>query len=1109
MGGSAGFLCQRETMCFNLWYLFLLVPFLSVPIDTSVRSIAEFYSPSNGAWTGRLILPPKNKRSPNGTVYMEVYTTPKDISINISIVNVAYDLAQQFPKDLYRRTVVDVDLDKNRKAIDKAIKRGVRPLVRLHKWDNVSPLESLAGARTWITTIADISTVDNMEVLLKSTRYDADTNTVYIADEPVEIVGRQVTLVQVVGPVDEAKSEYSVRLWNEKTNSFFGGEIRTVLFKTWKPLQPVTDALKRRYRFKPTDMHKHRLNQWGWYLFGEMGPTSQKLEIRAIEPRRITMIDNELVERYTTDINVAKKMVNSDFWKNTAQKRGKFLVWKVIGVKGSDSWELGSKGLIVSVSGGLGGSKGELQLPFRKQFNSGHLSLGISTVVICPITKFQKFEIEYFQVYASNIESIVSGRQKSHVYLGSLERGWIFNRATSDVIIRHPALDHSFSFGGIYNYKFLSKVAEELQVMMARYRTGDGTGISKLSLFTSCVQDTNLALFNTLQHFRHRIKADSKIKNFLRAHPNDTDTALFNQLSSILDSYESEIVRKASARDDWSQDFAADSIGRLEQQGGNKWDVNLFEALNRAIKARKMLVPRFLGDNLEILFAKHGASLWMMQYNHIPGLYDNTNIPMEPGFSKADVNRYPYIMMPRDTTLNPLTRTQNLENKNIAIPQDSISNESSSTPVQSICIDLLKSGLLTAYTEFFSLTHHLLHPALTVPAIANEAGDDSHASKAAIPQTELSNLKTLLADYESSSDIERMYQSLKKLGRFFENQGAAYLDKAIRYYTKGVEVAGTMNDAKNLQIEAYQNLGKALERNGEAKILLCRQQTVMLIQITQFPGQYAEALEYYLKYRQEIRDDTTVLSLLSVLQNIAKEFEKSDDFASAIKYYEMCIKELPDNHPNASQLKSETNYYLGMAYLTLGRIEFSKKHLEVCADVCKSTNNGVMYGLAQNGLATCFEREENYENAIASLREFLEFAAGSQLDIKSQLQHLRAEAYNRLGSIYCKIGNYQDAEQCFNSCFDLIRFPFGAASNEGITNSNCLSMRRAAHLSFNSGLVQLGMAKAHSIMTDLLNIVIQNDEENLRVLLEWKSGKIDEKSISQQSRGTLAAMQES
>ena len=87
---------------------------------------------------------------------------------------------------------------------------------RLLNWNDVSSLESLAGAHTIELQIGDIYTADTIEVVLTHTRFE--NGIVYISKEPEIIIGRDVALIKFL---DDERMIRVVHL-NEQTREFDG-----------------------------------------------------------------------------------------------------------------------------------------------------------------------------------------------------------------------------------------------------------------------------------------------------------------------------------------------------------------------------------------------------------------------------------------------------------------------------------------------------------------------------------------------------------------------------------------------------------------------------------------------------------------------------------------------------------------------------------------------------------------------------------------------------------------------------------------------------------------------------------------------------------------------
>lgn len=91
---------------------------------------------------------------------------------------------------------------------------------RLLNWNDVSSLESLAGAHTIELQIGDIYTADTIEVVLTHTKFE--NGIVYISKEPEIIIGRDVALIKFLD--DDLNDERMIRVvhWNEQTREFDG-----------------------------------------------------------------------------------------------------------------------------------------------------------------------------------------------------------------------------------------------------------------------------------------------------------------------------------------------------------------------------------------------------------------------------------------------------------------------------------------------------------------------------------------------------------------------------------------------------------------------------------------------------------------------------------------------------------------------------------------------------------------------------------------------------------------------------------------------------------------------------------------------------------------------
>jgi predicted Abi (CAAX) family protease len=154
-------------------------------------------------------------------------------------------------------------------------------------------------------------------------------------------------------------------------------------------------------------------------------------------------------------------------------------------------WQIGDQAVVLHNFGGIGGIDGETISGFTV---TGHFAFGQATVIADPFTGEPRFALRYHQIYANNPNGIVAGSQDWSAFMGNLQRGWMGTRPVSDVLVQGDSA-------------LLPELAIQAQVLMARYRTGDGTGVSTVTPATSCVQDSSQALWIAIDQLRFPVPA--------------------------------------------------------------------------------------------------------------------------------------------------------------------------------------------------------------------------------------------------------------------------------------------------------------------------------------------------------------------------------------------------------------------------------------------------------------------------------------------------------------------------------------------------------------------------------------------------------------------------
>ena len=569
-------------------------------------SQGDFLSPRTGSWTGRLIFP--EQRMPDGGVWLEVYSAPKDVALPGSRVWLTLDQSDARVKDYVTRTTIDVDFATSGGRTEAALAKGDSVPARLNGLKKVSPLESLAGSRTesFASVVAGEKTVDSIEVWIHDGVFKGGK--LLTRYEPVQITGKKVALVKFIGP--GAGGTYRAVHYSPKgTDEFAGPEVILAAQESSLKLKLPVSTI--------ADIEKSPLNDRGWYIFGE--EVNGVFTIRALEPRG-------LMDPSRAEVSQAgSTYIRDENFKDEKDKKGKG--WSVVIQKDNQTQlALGDRGLIISIFGGIGGPGGDkpIAIPGTPiKFFTGHFAFGVGQIVTDPFTNQPKLDIEFKQVYAHSDRAIVSGSSKWQTFSGSMERGQMYNRPMSEIFVKIPAFSQPYRFGDRV-FDPMEEVNNELQVMMGRFRTGDGTGVSEVNATNSCVQDSNQAMYVAVMKMLEAIHAVPEIKTYLASHPQEADVVRLKKLEGIMKDYVDDIVAGAALRKDWKASLTSTLAIKREYPGG-------LEAVLNAIRIRKAVAPRWAHDNIADLLYKNGATEWFIRHDQIGGVIPDI-YPMRPGF---------------------------------------------------------------------------------------------------------------------------------------------------------------------------------------------------------------------------------------------------------------------------------------------------------------------------------------------------------------------------------------------------------------------------------------------------------------------------------------------
>ncbi len=562
-------------------------------------------------WTGRLILPDVsirnkqiNSQSSQQAVFFEVHhADAQHQNLLGKVVNLQWE-NRAVVNDYRRRTTRDISFTAK---TWESIKSGNIHPDRLNNWQAVDPLESLTGARLEDDVIVSIAPVRVRE-------YPQGDITLVIASEPEQVVGSFYGLVQIIAREksnagdnsgnNSGSDRFLVRHFNQVSRQFDGSPEVIIIPQVIADREGVLRSTNQ-------DIEKSPFNATGWYVYGAKN-SQGSFTVEALEPREILQVIPQI-----TEVTTAKKRnyLEQQLWqnlqKNTASSA---LLTNPI----SAPWQEGDRAIVMHIFGGIGGKKAEPKA--LGIFVPGHFSYGTAQVIREPLTGELRWRLTYHQVYAHNPDGIIAGKVNWAEYMGNLERGWLGDRPVADALIRFPPVTEDYDFGG-NKLSVMGEFTTQLQVMMARYRTGNGTGAALVTPATSCVQDSNQALYITIQKITNQVAQSPQIQTWLQANPDHPQTQRFNQLITLGEALEQELVPLGIIRADWQE--------QVTEGTKTKRDSSVLGDFFSGITTWRTLLPRPAFDRLAQIFLDQGADLWFLRTNQVGG-NDPDILPLAP-----------------------------------------------------------------------------------------------------------------------------------------------------------------------------------------------------------------------------------------------------------------------------------------------------------------------------------------------------------------------------------------------------------------------------------------------------------------------------------------------
>ncbi|WP_231943168.1 CPBP family glutamic-type intramembrane protease [Calothrix sp. NIES-3974] len=571
-------------------------------------------------WVGRLILPTREELGDGlDWVWMEVESAPGSAS---GLVGKVVRLQWQKNPDL-ETYLQGVRRDINfSESVIQSQQQGIIHPSRLNQVRNVGVLRSLAGANPLDDAIVAFR---GNTVVIQDAESKTNTPILEIDSEPVLVAARFYGLVKIIKPVPSPVFQNSAKSHQKPSPEYF-------LVQHYNPTSQKFDGTTEIIRIPqqtidtrgfapstPRQIEKSPGGTDGWYIYGAKD-VNNIFVARAIVPAtlfalspRQTIVGTEAGINYIKHLN----------WRNTPNQKGKLNTVLVLpDDQSATTWQEGDKAIVLHLFGGIGGEKAE---PLGVvETITGHFAFGIAEVIRDEFTNKLRFDIKYYQIYAHNPDGIISGIHNWDYYMGNLQHGWLHTRPVSDVLIKFAPVTQDYDFDGV-KLSPIQEFQKQLQIAIARYRTGDGTGGATVSPATSCVQDSNQALYATIQVIKQQIATNPQIQTWLQTNPDHPQTQRFQQLVQLGQSLEQQLTPLGIIRADWqSQASMLAGTGRGEDiqpfRDGSIW---------AGLTTWRTMMPRQSHDDIARIFLQQGATLQFLRTNQVGG-WQSTIKPLAP-----------------------------------------------------------------------------------------------------------------------------------------------------------------------------------------------------------------------------------------------------------------------------------------------------------------------------------------------------------------------------------------------------------------------------------------------------------------------------------------------
>jgi predicted Abi (CAAX) family protease len=550
----------------------------------------QWYRPI-APWMGRLILPLTSERKQVRGVWFEVHHAANGYESLVGQTVMLRWMAHPSVTELVKAVTHDVHFSVDAEYSSQ-YGGNIHP-ERLNHWQQVDPLESLAGSHPNDDSIVMLEEEVRVEV--------ADRPILRIAHQPVEITGRYYGLVRFERAI-EGTDRFSVKHFNPSSRQFDG----------WTEIVRLPDVIRDRNGSCPSttrNLEQSSLNETGWYIYGAKDANGQFV-VQALAPRSLFRLQPD---RVVFGKKNSYRYIRQESWANAVAQKGRISSVLCVGNRHSeqiqsaiDDWKVGDRALLLHVYGGIGGKKKEPAAATPLFF--GHFAYGLATVIRDPLSQELRFEIQYYQVYAHNPDGLTAGTLHWSRYMGDRQFGWLGSRPTCDISIKFEPFTGYFDINGMRR-SALSNMLSQLEAMTSRYRIGDGTGATYVGPANNCAQDSNQALFASIRSLSQAIANNQTLlQTWLDR--NSAQAQRYQQLLDVKVKLYRKLQSLGSPRADWENNEFNLGTTLEDEPLLNLWF---------GLGSWRTLLPRKASDTIVRVFLEQGASVWVVRTNQVGG----------------------------------------------------------------------------------------------------------------------------------------------------------------------------------------------------------------------------------------------------------------------------------------------------------------------------------------------------------------------------------------------------------------------------------------------------------------------------------------------------------